>query len=152
MCVLRAGGVDFDVDTFLATSSFAATSIRRKGELRLITKPDGPRRERSGFTADVSVKEWNDLPGQIEDARAFLTEHRAELQRLRSFPGLEILELDFSMNLRIGTDQVVVQSDRFPADLLLAAGGVSVDIVVSIYPPPSDGESPPRPDPPELAD
>jgi hypothetical protein len=59
MCVLRAAGVDFDVDAFLATSSLNATSIRRKGELRLITKSDGPRRERSGFTADVSVKEWN---------------------------------------------------------------------------------------------
>jgi hypothetical protein len=141
MCVLRAGGADFDVDAFLATSSLEAISVRRKGELRLTTKPDGPRHQRSGFTADVSLKEWNDLRGQIEDAKAFLVEHGAELLRLRSFPGVEGLELDFPMNLRMGTNEIAVQSDRLPADLLLAAGRAGVDIVMTIYPPVED-ESP----------
>ena len=137
MCVLRAGGVDFDVDAFLATSSLKAIGVRRRGELRLASNPDGPRHERSGFTADVSVKEWNDLPGEIEDAKAFLAEHGTELLRLRSFPGVGGLELDFPVHLRIGTNQIVVQSDRLPADLLLAAGRVGVDIVITIYPPPN---------------
>jgi hypothetical protein len=152
MCVFRAGGVNFDVDAFLAASSLEAISIRRKGEFRFLTKPDGPRHGRSGFTADVSVKEWSDLPGQIEDAKAFLTEHRTELRRLRSFPGVEILELDFPMNLRIGTNRIVVQSDRLPADLLLTAGGGGVDIVITNYPPSTDGESSPAPEPPEVAE
>jgi hypothetical protein len=141
MCVLRAAGTDFEVDAFLAASSLKAISVRRKGELRLATKPDGSRNDRSGFTADVSLKEWKDLPGQIEDAKAFLAEHGAELLRLRSFPGVEGLELDFPMHLRVGANHIVVQSDRLPADLLLAAGRMGVDIVITIYPPPSEGES-----------
>ena len=39
MCVLRAAGADFEVDAFLATSSLKAIGVRRKGELRLATKP-----------------------------------------------------------------------------------------------------------------
>ena len=140
MCVLRAAGADFEVDAFLATSSLKAIGVRRKGELRLATKPDGPRHERSGFTADVSLKEWNDLPGQIEDAKAFLAQHGAELLRLRSFPGLDGMELDFPMHLRIGTNDIVVQTDRLPADLLLAAGRVGIDIAITNYPPPNEGE------------
>jgi hypothetical protein len=141
MCVLRASGTEFDVDAFLATSSVSAISIRRKGELRFATTPDGPRHDRSGFTADVSMKEWDDLPGQIEDAKAFLAEHEVELRRLRAFPGVGGMELDFPMNLRIGTKDVAVQGDRLPADLLFAAGRAGIDIVITIYPPSSERES-----------
>jgi hypothetical protein len=136
MCVLRAGGSDFDVDAFLATSSLEICGVRRKGELRLRTKPAGPLNERSGFNADVSTKEWGDLAGQIQDARAFLSENEGELRRLRSFPGVDGVELDFPIELRIGTNEIVVQSDRLPADLLLAAGGLGIDIVITCYPPP----------------
>ena len=65
MCVLRAGGPNFEVDAFLATSSLEVIRVRRKGEPRFASKPDGPRLEQSGFNADVSSKNWNDLPGQF---------------------------------------------------------------------------------------
>jgi hypothetical protein len=136
MCVLRVGGSEFDVDAFLATSSFEAIRIHRKGELRFVAKPDGPRKQASGFNVDVSVKPWSDLPGQIDDTRAFLSEYEAELLRLKSFPGVSA-QLDFPMNLRIGTKNIAVQSNRLPADLLLAAGRLGVDIVMTIYPPSS---------------
>ena len=79
MCVLRAGGSEFDVDAFLATSSFNVIRVHRKGEPRFTTRPDGPRKEGSGFNADVSSKEWDDLPGQCDDAKAFLSRYEAEL-------------------------------------------------------------------------
>ena len=138
MCVLRAAGADFDVDSFLATSSLEVCALFHKGELRFTTKPDGPRRARSGFNADVSVKEWSDLPGQIQDAKAFVAANEAELRRLRSFAGVEVVALDFPIYLRIGTNDIVVQSDRLPADLLLAAGSLGIDIEVTVYP---DGET-----------
>jgi hypothetical protein len=147
MCVLRAGGPEFDVDAFLSTSSFKVTRVHRKGEPRFVTKPDGPRRERSGFNVDVSAKEWSDLPGQIDDAKAFLSENEAELLRLRSSPGVEGVQLDFPMDLRIGTKNIAVQSDRLPADILLAAGRLGVDIVMTIYPRPGESESSQEPTP-----
>ena len=147
MCVLRAGGPNFDVDAFLVTSSLKAIRVRRKGELRFASKPDGPRSECSGFNADVSSKEWSDLPGQIDDAKAFLSEYEAELLRLRSFPGVDGVELDFPTHLRIGTNNVAVQTDRLPADILLAAGRLGMDIVMTIYPRPDESArvEPPTP-------
>jgi hypothetical protein len=141
MCVLRAGGPNFEVDAFLVTSSLEAIRVRRKGEPRFASKPDGPRSERSSFNAGVSSKDWNDLPGQIDDAKAFLADYESELQRLRSFPGVDGVEIDFPMNLRIGTNEIAVQSDRFPADLLLAAGRLGIDIVMTIYPPTRESDS-----------
>jgi len=134
MCVLRAAGADFDVDAFLATSSLEACATFEKGQLRFLTKPDGKHRDRSGFNADVSMKEWSDLDGQIQDAKAFVSANEDELRRLRAFPGVELVELDFPIYLRIGTNDVAVQSDRLPADLLLAAGSLGIDIVVTVWP------------------
>jgi hypothetical protein len=141
MCVLRAVGTDFDVDAFLATSGFEMCGVRRKGEPRLRSKPDGPRNESSGFNADVSTKAWNDLPGQIQDAKVFLSENEEELRRLRSFPGVEGVELDFPIELRVGENEIVVQSDRLPASLLLAAGRLGIDIVLTLYPPSDEATS-----------
>jgi hypothetical protein len=90
----------------------------------------------SGFNAQVSTREWNDLDGQIEDAKAFLANHRAELGRLRGFAGVEGIEIDFAIPLRIGRNNVAVQSDRFPPDLILAAGLLGISLSFTIWPPP----------------
>jgi hypothetical protein len=133
MCVLRATGSDFDVDTFVAASPLDVCAVHRKGDLRLRSQPNGPRREASGFNANVSAKEWSDLPGQVQDALQFLAENERELRRLRAFPGVDGLELDLPIEQRMGVT-TVTQSDRLPANLLLAAGQLGIDIVVSIYP------------------
>jgi hypothetical protein len=138
MCTLRAAGSAFEVDEFLASSPIEPLVVYHVGDLRFRTQPDGPRLSRSGFNADVSTKEWSDLKGQIEDAKDFLKNHGAELRRLGAFPGCEGVELDFPMNLRIGTNDIVVQSDTFPADLLLLAGTCGVAITFTLYPPSSD--------------
>ena len=117
MCTFRAGGGDFDVDAFLANSSIQACAVFHKGEPRSpLADPHGRHLARSGFNVNVSDKEWDDLPGQIQDAMAFLAEKHDELRRLRAFPGVEGTELRFPIELR----DVMVQTDRFPSELLLA--------------------------------
>jgi hypothetical protein len=138
MCVLRASGKNFDVRSFLASTSLRIAGAYERGDLRRKSRPDGERCEESGFVADVSEKPWSDLPGQLQDARRFLAEFEAELLRLRGFPGVEGIELDFPTDLRIGNGGVIVQSDRLPADLLLAVGALGVDIVITTYPPTDD--------------
>ena len=81
--------------------------------------------------------EWDDLPGQIADAMRFLAEHKTDLELLRAFPGVEGIELDFPIHLRIGTNDIVVQTDRFPSDLLLAAGTLGIDLALTIWPRPT---------------
>jgi hypothetical protein len=141
MCTLRAAGLNFDVDSFLATSPIQACAVYHAGEPKFSTKPDGPRIAKSGFNADVSRRDWADLAGQIEDAKTFLRTLEAELRRITAFPGFESMTIDFPMNLRIGTNNIVVQSDRLPADLLLLAGALGIDIALTIYPPNDDGRA-----------
>jgi hypothetical protein len=135
MCTLRTSGADFDVDAFLATSSIKACAIFHAGEPEKPFRPDGPRLLSSVFNADVSKKEWDDLSGQIEDAKAFLKTFDGEIRRLAAFPGCEGVAIDFPINLRIGTKDTVVQWDTLPSDLLLLAGTLGVDIMLTLYPP-----------------
>jgi hypothetical protein len=49
----------------------------------------------SGIVVAVSEASWSDLPARVNDAERFLRENREELSRLRSFPGVEDMALDF---------------------------------------------------------
>jgi len=142
MCTLRAAGRDLDVDAFLATSSIKPCAVHHVGDLKFSTKPDGPRIAKSSFNADVSSKDWADLAGQIDDAKAFLRTFDGELRRLAASPGFEGMDIDFPINLRIGTNNTVVQTGRFPADLLVLAGALGIDVAFTIYPPAADDGDP----------
>ena len=120
MCVLRAAGADFDVDAFLATSSLEACATFEKGQLRFLTKPDGKRRDRSGFNADVSTKEWSDRTDRSRTRGHSCPLTKMSCDACGAFPGVELVELDFPIYLRIGTNDVAVQSDGSGG---LAAGG-----------------------------
>jgi hypothetical protein len=139
MCVLRARGSDFDVDRFLSASTIQPCKVYRKGEPRLLAsrQPEKRVHAASGFHADVSTMDWDDLAGQVADARRFLARYKPDLELLRTFPGVEHLELDFPTHLRIGTNDVAVQSDRFPSDLLLAAGTLGIGLALTIWPRPT---------------
>ncbi len=117
----------------------ARRSTRDQGEPRLpATQPHGRKWTTSGFNVSISEAGWDDLAGQVVDAQAFLARYRGELQRLRTYPGVDGVELDFPLELRIGSEDVVVQSDRFPPELLLAAGELGIAIAFTIYPPPDE--------------
>src|SRR5262245_8829622 len=122
MCVLRASGVEFDVDEFLRSSSLKPCAIHRRDQLHLATAHARERvHEASGLAIAVSGASWSDLATQIADAERFLASHREEIMRLVQFPGVDESMLDFSLDLRIGNG-VAAQFDRFPASLVGAAG------------------------------
>jgi hypothetical protein len=60
----------------------------------------------------------------------FLRENEQELRRLRNFPGLERMDLDFPVEDR----DVVFQRDAFPYPLLSLFGGLHIGLIVSRYP------------------
>ena len=128
-CVLRAAGRDFDIDSFLNSSALKALVVYHRGEQQF---PDAPIHlmEQSGMNISVSEREFSNLAGQIEDATRFLSENASELERLRAFPGVERLELDFPIVDR----DAPVQTDLFPADLLLRMGNLKIALRVSRYP------------------
>jgi len=87
----------------------------------------------------ISDASWGDLPAQVVDAERFLRDNREEIRRLRAFPGVEGITLDFPIELRIGKS-VWAQSDRFPASLVTIAGELGLNLELSIYPPPEEDD------------
>jgi len=85
------------------------------------------------MNVSVSAREFSDLTGQIEDAIQFLIDNAQELNRLRDFPGLERIEVDFPVADR----DVAVQRDAFPNQLISLLGKLRIGLVVSHYPPPA---------------
>jgi hypothetical protein len=135
--VLRATGKNFDVDEFLKTSSLDALTAFHRGEVRFPTSSVTRKSEYSGMNVSVSTREFSDLRGQIEDAISFLSKNDQELKRLRDFPGLEGMDLDFPIEDR----DMVYQCDAFPHRLLLLLGELHIGLVISRYPAPSGAEA-----------
>ena len=116
--VLRASGLDFNVDAFVADCSWDIAKVFHRGEALLPnTQPGGHKREESGLNFVVSKAGFHEFAGQLKDAVAFLRDSAAEVRRLVTFPGVTGVVLDFSIAWR----DVVAQSDQFPAELVRLA-------------------------------
>jgi len=135
MCVLRVTGPQFDVEDYLRESRMKPCKIFRLGTPRLpLSRPNGPIHTTSGFNVEVSGADWSDLAQQIRDAHSFLTRHEDELRILTRFPTVDDVRLDFPTNLRIGENNVAIQSEYFPSGFLKLVGTLGVGLEVSIYP------------------
>jgi hypothetical protein len=123
-CVLRAAGVDFDVDKFVESSSLSPCEVYYKGESR---RRQGKLYEKSGFNIVVSAASGDDLQQQIDDALRFLEQNQAEVKRLLSYA--EEASLDFGVWQRGEFGHYY----NFPPELLRLAGGLGLCIELSVY-------------------
>ncbi|MEO5912790.1 MAG: hypothetical protein ABIS50_01045 [Luteolibacter sp.] len=136
--ILRASGTQFDVDAFLADSSFLAMNVYRKGEPSLpVSKPDGRKNARSGINVEVSGAGFDDIELQFKEVFFFMRDHANELSRLRDFDGVENLCIDFGADIY----PPGYSCFRFPFALLGMAGKLKLDLELSVYPTDSEDES-----------
>ena len=130
-CFFRVGGVEFDVDEFIATSRLSVRYYRayRKGEPMFpVTQPEGRVDKHSGVNIKVSAAMRDDLQSQIKDAIAFLKENKQEIESLCGLHGVEFAGLDFAVEL---PDQL--DSNCFPSELLHLAGGLGLSMELTYY-------------------
>lgn len=129
--VLRASGPNFDVDAFVPHDDWDIANFFRRGEPVLPdSQHDWGTRKESGLYIVVSDADMRDLPAQVADAIAFLSEYSDEIRRLVDFPGVEGVELDFGIERR----DTATQYDRFPAELVRLAGACGLALELSQYP------------------
>jgi hypothetical protein len=124
-CVLRATGDDFQVAKFLEKSTFAPCNVFQKGE----RKSKNSVWQSSGITVVVSDASGDEFARQVQDAIEFVRENQKELSRLRSFDGLEDMELDFGVYRKDG----FLQNSVFPAELIALAANWGIGIELSNY-------------------
>jgi hypothetical protein len=129
--VLRASGLEFDVDRFVAPCDWRIDKVFHRGEARgPTTRPGGRKNEESGLNVLVSDADFDRFAEQVRDAVAFLTDGAAEVRRLVTFPGVTGVVLDFGIAWR----DVAAQSDQFPAELVRLAGASGIALELSHYP------------------
>jgi hypothetical protein len=136
--VLRASGVDFDVDGFLKESRLAPCAVHRRGEpVFPASQPTGRLHERSRVHVAVSEAAFEEFSRQVEDAITFLGVKREEVRRLMNFPGVEAVVLDFGVSRR----DVLLECYFLPPELIQRAGELGLGVELSQYPAEEGGEN-----------
>jgi hypothetical protein len=95
----------------------------------VLTKSSSPR-TKSAVHAEVSAAEFEDLPGQVADAIAFLRANHSQIQAALAFPGVDAAALDFAVRHL----DVTIDSKYLGPEILVLAGGLGLGIELSIYP------------------
>jgi hypothetical protein len=129
-CYLRVVCADTSVERLIGDISFELVNSWHKGELKVATYPDGGRNRTSGFCAEVSNADLDDLEKAAEDAVRFLNTHGQTMARLCAAEDVEALVLDFSVRWR----DTATHSDILPPELCRLAGGYGCSIELSHYP------------------
>jgi hypothetical protein len=138
MAVLRAAGIDFDVDRFCSATRLSICKVFNRGESRLKSRDsDRHRSLQSGINIPVCETNFDDLEQQITDAIAFFTANEHQIRALCEFPGVEGVSLDFGIKRR----DVYVQTDVFPSELVRIAGSLGLEIELTQYPISGDGDN-----------
>jgi hypothetical protein len=136
MVTLRVSGADFDVDAFLRESDIAPAIVFRRGQPKFPGSPTNGRvLDHSAMHIGVSDAEFGNIEQQTRETLQFLADNLAELERLKSYPGVEGLELDFAVN---GNDDAFVESYRFSPELLEHMARLGITLCVSRYVPAND--------------
>ena len=141
--VLHVDGEAFDPDRVLPLLALHPYRVYRRGEPVAATGPRSKRVcESGGFSCDVSSAD-SLLSDAAHDALAFLTEHHADLTRLRDDPSVSDMRIDFGYYLRIDGERVMVQCDYLGPELLRLAGELGIGFELSLYPTPGEPDAAP---------
>ena len=127
-------GLDFDVESFLATSSLVADYIYHRGER---SGHKNQPFDSSGFSVTISETGFGHLNLQIPAALDFLRDKEEELERLMRFPGLKDMRVVFTYC----PGNAAMRSEYFSPELLRTAGSLSIGIALSVYPGEEVGET-----------
>lgn len=130
MCVLRAYGKKFDVDSFLKRSPWKPIAVFRRGEKRGVLSKK--KNTESSFNLDVSDASWLNLTAQLRDAKKFIQKNKKELRRLKKFAGVDSVVLDFPLENRISKDFPAVFLS-IPENFIQLAAAAGLSIELSIY-------------------
>jgi hypothetical protein len=131
-------GRRFDVDRYLSRVALEPYKVYRRGEPVLSTRPKGAKQQGSGFNLVVSGAKRTNVRAQIRAATKFIEACLVDLRRLRRFPGVEEVCLDFGVEWH--TD-AAIQWTTLPERLVTLAGRAGLSLEVTMYPSASRGRT-----------
>ena len=116
--------------TFEKTGEVPVYSIQEKGDCRSKKKNEVFSSYRISF--DVSDREWDEFPAQVDDAINFLSTNFNSLEKLILNHDIDDAYLDFPLYSRLNGD-IVNQNDHLPRELIALAGKLNIGIEMGIY-------------------
>lgn len=128
MCFLKITSKEKSFKDLSKVTLLPIYSIYDKGEKR--NKTDVYNEFRISF--DVSDKEWDDFPGQVQDAINYLQHNFMVIQKILIEYNVSDRFLDFPIYSRLN-DNIVNQNDYLPKELVILAGKLGLGIEMSIY-------------------
>ena len=130
MCILKISSERNSFKPYLSELSLPVFSVFDKGEYRDLAKKRP--HEKYRLSIDVSDREWDDFPGQVDDAIKFLKKYQRELDRLFTLVDDSDACLDFPLYSRLD-EEIINQNDHLPRELIALAGKLNIGIEMSIY-------------------
>jgi hypothetical protein len=127
VCVFVASGLNFDVDRYLAGSSFKAMTVFHKGDVPPKNNPERKARPDSGFVVLIGGDQELGLGQQLGEALAFLTAHESELKKVRQV-GVDNMLLD--LGVQVGDK--MQQAEYIPPELIAALGRLGMGLIFSV--------------------
>jgi hypothetical protein len=106
---LRITGENLDVDSLLAEIDLKPWRVWRKGECRKIGRREGECYSFSGVSFYASDAPLDDVDTQFVAATDYITENREAFEKIKMFPGIGEITLDFGIELR----KILINSDYF---------------------------------------
>ena len=101
-----------------------------KGDIH--SKRKKTRYESFQLNIGFSSKDWDDLPGQIRDAKRFLKKHGLWVRRAMKGRKISNAFIDFAVYSRFDGN-IVVQCDFFDEELVTLCGRLKLGIMLSNY-------------------
>jgi hypothetical protein len=107
---------------------------RARGEERLRTSKRGTGRGVHTVSICFSERDWDDLPGQVKDAKRFLKQERNGKELRRLVRGIVVTEacISFPVYSRL-SKKIAVQQDYFDHELLALCAKHGLGINLAIY-------------------
>lgn len=127
MCILKVFSDTESFKAYAACSPLPVYSVHDASDIRRTRtgEPYGVFR----ISFDVSDRDWDDFPGQVQDAIAFLTQHAAAIRALIDSHNVSDAFLDFPIWSRLD-GHFVNQNDSLPRQLisLCALAGLGIEM------------------------
>lgn len=129
-CELRISGKNFNVDAFVDQTQMSAFRKAYKGGLR----GGLPNRKNEFSSASITASnaDFDDFKGQLSETIDFLTEHKDQLQAIRSTPDIEYAIIDFGITSAINKEKLM-QTFVLGKNLIKLCAELDIEIVLSLY-------------------
>lgn len=130
MCLLRITSDSHSFTAFANSTTMPVVSCKVKGDPK--RKSGNGVYDSHRMSLNVSDQDWDDLPGQVGDAIAFLTKWEHEIINLMVTHEATSAYLDFPVESRLN-DNIANQNDHLPKELIAVAGRIGLGIEISMY-------------------